>query len=74
MDYLISYQKCAKRLLANESIPLSVVSRDKIYPIVNNVSGSQIANKSIGGMEKLGFGRVSPASKSFKRHNPFVSK
>ena len=70
MDYLMTYQKCAKRFLSNESIPLSVVSRDKIYPIVNNVSGSQIANKFIGGMEKLGFGRVSPASKCFKRHNP----
>lgn len=70
MEYLQQYQKVTKRLLQHEKIPLSSVSRDKIYPVVNNISGSQIASKFVGGLQQLGFGYVSPSSKSFKRYHP----
>ena len=40
-----------KRLLNNTQIPLSLISRDKIYPVVNNISGSHIATKFVFGFK-----------------------
>ena len=70
MEYLRQYERVTKRLLSEKSIPLATVSKNKIYPIVNNVMGSHIANKFVNGIVKLGFGQVSPSSKSFKRYHP----
>ena len=47
-----------------------MVSRDKIYPVINNVSGSHIGNKFLLGLQHIGLGHISPPSKTFKRHQP----
>lgn len=50
---------------------MSAITRDKIYPVLNNQSGSIIANpKFVKGLESLGFGKYSPNSRSFKRFSP----
>ena len=70
LEHLVQYQKVTKQILQQENIPMSTISKNKIYPIVNNVSGSHVANKFVKGLEKLGLGYVSPSSKSFKRYHP----
>ena len=70
LDYLVPYHRQVKHILAHERIPLSTITRDKIYPIVNNESGSRVASKFIMGLQQLGFGTLSPKSKSFKRFSP----
>ena len=70
IEYLIPYHRQVKRILTNESIPLSLITRDKIYPVVNNESGTNVASKFVSGLENLGFGKFSPNSKSFKRYSP----
>ena len=65
IDFLQRYEKVTKRLLSEKSIPLATVSKNIIYPVINNVSGSQVASKFVNGVVKLGFGHISPASKSF---------
>ena len=37
---------------------------------MDNESGSHIGRRFVNGLENLGFGRVSPNSKSFKRYSP----
>ena len=67
LEHLVQYQKSTKQILQQETI--TVISKNKIYPIVNKVSGSNIATKFVKGLEKLGLGYISPASKSFKRYH-----
>ena len=67
MDYTVTNHKIVKKYLITPSIPMSLVSRDKMYPIVQNVTGKHISNKFVKGMMNLGLGNISPTSKSFKR-------
>ena len=64
--------RCAAvaKIISQDQIAMSSITRDKIYPVVNNESGSGIANKFIQGLHNLGFGKYSPNSKSFKRYRP----
>ena len=70
IEYLQQYQKVTKRFLNHDKILLATISKDKIYPVVNNESGSLIANRFVNGLQQLGFGYISPSSKSFKRYKP----
>ena len=70
IEYLQHYQKVTKPFLQHKKIPLVAMSKDKIYPVVNNLSGSHIATKFVNGLQHLGFGIISPASKTFKRYHP----
>jgi len=50
-----------RNILKEDKIPMSAITRDKIYPVLNNQSGSIIANpKFVKGLESLGFGKYSP--------------
>ena len=70
IDFAQKHQRLVQRILSQPSIPLSVVSRDKIYPVINSVSGSKVGNKFLLGLQHIGLGHISPVSKSFKRHHP----
>jgi len=70
IDFLKPYHKQVKRILTDEPIPLSAITRDKIYPLINNESGSHIGGRFVNGLQNLGFGRFSPNFKSFKRYSP----
>ena len=60
MDYAVSNQKLIKRYLNVPNIPLSLVTRDKLYPIVNNVQGAHVGTKFVNGLQSLGLGVLSP--------------
>ena len=62
--------KFVRKILENETIQLSQVTKDKIYPIINGASGAAVAHKFLSGIENLGLGHISPRSKCFKRANP----
>ena len=70
MEYLLPYHNKVRKIVKEDKIPMSAITRDKIYPVVNNQSGSLIASKFVKGLESLGFGKYSPNSKSFKRFSP----
>ena len=70
IEYLQQYQKVTKRILQHEKIHLSKISKDKVYPIINDISGAHIANKFVNGLQRLGFGAVTPTAKHFKRYHP----
>ena len=70
IDFLKPFHKQVKRIIRKECTPLSTITRDKIYPIINNESGSRVGRKFVNGLEQLGFGKFSPNSKSFKRYSP----
>ena len=46
------------------------ITRDIIYPVINNESGAVVASKFIQGLQKLGFGKYSLNFKCFKRFRP----
>ena len=58
VEYLQQYQKVTKRLLQNDTVLLTKITKDKVYPIINDISGSQVANKFVRGLQHLGFGKV----------------
>ena len=70
IDYAVENAKLVRRYLSTPSVPLSMVSRDKMYPIVNNQQGQTIGKKFVEGLRSIGLGYLSPTSKSFKRYNP----
>ena len=67
IEYLVPYHQKVRKIVNQDQIAMSSITRDKIYPVVNNESGSVIATKFIKGLHKLGFGKYSPNSKPFKR-------
>ena len=69
IDYAIENCKIVKKYLCTPSVPLSQVSRDKMYPIVNNVQGTAIGKKFVNGLKNIGLGFISPTCKSFKRYD-----
>ena len=70
MEYAVENSKIVRKYLSTPSIPLSLVTRDKMYPIVKNVQGQAIGKKFVNGLHHLGLGYVSPTTKSFKRYQP----
>ena len=70
MEFAQCNSKFIRRLCENESIPLSEVTKNKIYPIIGGQSGNTIAHKFLCGIQNLGFGYISPKRKSFKRAKP----
>ena len=64
------HQRLVKKIISQPTIPLSIVSRDKIYPVINGVSGSQVGTKFLRGLQNIGLGQISPVSKTFKRCHP----
>ena len=70
MDYAVENSKIVRKYLSASSIPMSMVSRDKMYPIVNNHQGQAVGKKFVEGLKNIGLGYISPSSKSFKRFHP----
>ena len=70
MDFAVANQRIIKKYLTVASVPLSVVSRDKLYPIVNNQQGADIGTKFVNGLKNFGLGTASRHSKHFIRFDP----
>ena len=58
------------KVLQEEEVQLSRVSRDNIYPVINKEKGALVAMKSVQGICKLGFGKIDGINKQFKRYLP----
>ena len=70
VEYLVLFHQKVRKIVCQDKILMSSITTDKIYPVVNNESGSVVANKFVQGLQNLGFGKYSPNSKSFKRFRP----
>ena len=73
-NILIPYSKIVKRIVLKESIAVSLVTRDKIYPVVNGLTGSIIASRFLHGLAYVGLGEFSSDQKTFKRIHPDDAK
>ena len=67
VEFLIPHQKFVKKLLKEEEVPLSIISRDNLYPVINKKKGTLVANRFIRGLCNLGLGKIDEKTKRFKR-------
>ena len=71
VDFLILHSHIVKRLCKKERIPLSTITRDNIYPVINKEKSSEVANRFLNGLCNLGFGEITDEKpKCFKRYHP----
>ena len=67
IDFLVPHQKFVKRLLRESEVPLSIISRDNLYPVINKEKGALVANRFVRGLCTVGLGKIDEKTKRFKR-------
>ena len=71
LDYLISNYAYTRSLCLQECVPVGKITRNKIYPHGEQMESGRVpAIRFLRGLEKLGLGKYSPSTDSFKRYNP----
>ena len=71
MDFLMQHNHIVKRIIKSEKMPLSDITRDNVYPVINKEKGAKVASRFINGLCCLGFGEITGDKKrNFKRYNP----
>ena len=58
VEFLVAHARFVQRLLAEDDMPLSKISRDNIYPTINGEKNGSAANRFVRGLCALGLGEI----------------
>ena len=73
LDFLIQHTKHAEKLLKNDHVDLSTVTKNKMYPEINGEVGRGAGMRFVQGLVHLELGKIyrnDKGGQSFKRYHP----
>ena len=74
IDFLIKHHLVLKRIFKSEKLPLSTISGNNMYPVINAEKGTDVAKRFVNGLCSVGLGEVivdqETKQKCFKRFHP----
>ena len=73
LEFVKKHRKPLLRILKNNSIELSHITKNSIYPEINGEKGKHVGERFVNGLVKLGLGKFSVngnGAQTFKRYHP----
>ena len=58
IDFLVKHNQIVKRICKNERVPLSTITGNTMYPVINKEKGSDVAMRFVNGLCSEGFGEI----------------